>query len=292
MYLPHLHLAPTSTEPALAPGSARGSAPDDPHTTRTRAVWTAGDFDHIARGFAASAVEFIDRLGLRAGERVLDVACGTGNLALPAARAGARVTGLDIAPNLLETARRTADAEGLTIQFDEGNAEELPYPAASFDTVVTMFGAMFAARPERAAAELIRVTRPGGRIVMANWTAGGFVGQMLRAHVARVAPPPDVPGVLLWGDPAVVAERLGSAAEVATTRRTVTFTYPYPPAGTAALFRKWYGPTVRTFAAIDPDAQAAFQAELERLWTGANRATDGTTVVESEYLEVRAIVRG
>ena len=156
----------------------------DPATERIRATWTAGDFGRIAVGYAPGAAEFIARLDLAHGERVLDVACGTGNLALPAARAGANTTGIDIAPNLIAQAIESAAAEGISARFDVGDAEELPYADGSFDTVVSMFGAMFAARPTRAAAELLRVTRSGGRIAMANWTPTGFIGQMLRIIVA------------------------------------------------------------------------------------------------------------
>ena len=143
---------------------------EDPLTARARSVWTSGDFLPIARSFAPGAEEFITRLGLRPGEVVLDVACGTGNLAIPAALAGARVSGIDIAPNLIAEAQLEARAAGVAIAFEVGDAESLPYLQGQFDTTVTMFGAMFAYRPERAAAELLRVTRPNGRVAMANWT--------------------------------------------------------------------------------------------------------------------------
>lgn len=177
---------------------------EDPLTARARSVWTAGDFLPIARSFAPGAAEFIAGLALRPGESVLDVACGTGNLAIPAARAGARVVGIDIAPNLIAEARAEARAAGCAIAFEVGDAEALPYDDGQFDTTVTMFGAMFAYRPERAAAELLRVTRPGGRVAMANWTPEGFVGRMLRAHTAVVPPPPGVPSPLEWGKEDVV----------------------------------------------------------------------------------------
>jgi len=288
---------PTSSIAVCLDGSTAGRlrpipapvASEDPLVARTRAVWTAGDFDHIARGFTAGAVDFVERLRLAPGERVLDVACGTGNLALPAARAGAEVTGLDIAPNLLEHAREHAAAEGLEIWFDEGNAEELPYPDGAFDTVVTMFGAIFAPRPERTAGELRRVVRRGGRIVMANWTADGFVGLMLRAHVARVPAPAGVPSTLLWGNEETVRERLAGVASLRLTPRPISFVYPWSPLGVAELFRSYYGPTVRTVAALGPDDRVAFTRELEALWTAHNVATDGTTRVDTHYLEVAAV---
>jgi ubiquinone/menaquinone biosynthesis C-methylase UbiE len=171
----------------------------DPLTERVRATWTSGDFGRIAKGYEQGAAEFIARLGLTPGERVLDVACGTGNLSLPAARTGALVTGIDIAPNLIAQADENAARERLPISFEVGDAERLPYAAGAFATVVTMFGAMFAARPGQAAAELLRVTRRGGRIAMASWTPTGFIGDMLRATVRHVPAPPGIPSPLLWG---------------------------------------------------------------------------------------------
>lgn len=167
--------------------------------TRLKGMWMAGDFGQVAKMIEVAGEEFIARLSLKPGVLLLDVACGTGNLAIPAARAGAIVTGVDIATNLLEQARARAESEGLKIQFDEGDAENLPYPDSSFDLVVTMFGAMFAPRPDLVAAELKRVCRPGGRIVMANWTPEGFIGQMFKVTGKHAAPPPNMPSPLQWG---------------------------------------------------------------------------------------------
>jgi SAM-dependent methyltransferase len=273
--------------------AARSSGPTpDPLTERTRGTWTAGNFDRIAQHMTQGATQFVDRLGIRPRERVLDVACGSGNLALPAARAGAVVIGVDIAPALIAAARRRALAEDLDIWFEEGDAEGLPYPSGSFDTVVTMFGAMFAPRPERAAAELIRVTRPGGRIAMANWTPDGFISRMFKTTAAFLPPPSDAPSPLLWGDQARIAERLGGPIDTLTvTPRTFTFDFPYSPAGVVELFQAFYGPTVRAFDALEPEERAALRGELERLWREHNRATDGATRVEAEYVEVKAVVR-
>jgi len=272
----------------------RDAAPDmtDPLTERVRATWTAGDFGRIARGYARGSSEFIARLGLEPGERVLDVACGTGNLAIPAARTGASVTGIDIASNLIAQARARAAVDRLSIAFDIGDAEQLPYATGSFDTVVTMFGSMFAARPERATAELLRVTRSGGRIVMANWTPSGFVGEMLRATVKYAPAPLGIPSPLLWGtDDAVRARFAEGTASVVLTRRLMTFEYPLGPEEVANYFRLWYGPTLRAFAALDEANRDGLRRDLERLWTDHNRATDGTTRVQSEYLEVLAVVK-
>lgn len=264
----------------------------DPLTERTRATWTSGDFGRIAAGYVRGAGEFIARLELGAGERVLDVACGTGNLAIPAARTGAGVTGIDIAPNLVAQAKARAAAESLTIGFDVGDAEQLPYESGSFDASVTMFGAMFAARPERAAAELLRVTRSGGRVAMANWTPTGFIGQMLEATVAYAPAPAGIASPLLWGTEDAVRDRLGAGCRSLTlSRRIITFEYPVPPEQVVTEFRLWYGPTLRAFASLDEQGRDSLRRALEQLWTEHNRADDGTTRVESEYLEVVGVVR-
>lgn len=266
------------------------AAPDiDALKARMKATWMAGDFGLIARGYESGAAEFVRRLGLAPGTRVLDVACGTGNLALPAARAGAVVTGVDIATNLLEQARARAASEGLAARFDEGDAEKLPYPDASFDAVISMFGVMFAPRPELSAAELLRVCRPGGRVALANWTPGGFVGRMFKTIAGHVPPPAGVPSPIQWGDEAKVRERLGGGtSDLRTTPRLIELEFPFGPAEVVEFWRVYYGPTNRAFEALaaDPDKQAALRADLEQLWSGQNRAEGSTTRVESEYLEV------
>ena len=263
----------------------------DPIAERVRATWTSGDFGRIAKGYERGAGEFIARLSLVRGEPVLDVACGTGNLTLPAARLGASVTAIDIAPNLLAQAQVRAVRERLSVSFDLGDAERLPYAPATFQTVVTMFGAMFAARPDRAASELLRVTRPGGRIVMANWTPTGFIGDMLRTTVTYAAAPAGIPSPLLWGTEDAVRARLGGGVSSLTfTRRMITFEYPFDPAQVVSEFRLWYGPTLRAFASLDEVNREGLRRDLEQLWTENNRAKDGTTRVQSEYLEVVAVV--
>ena len=257
--------------------------------TRLKSMWMAGDFGQIANVIQAGADEFIASLGLKPGNRVLDVACGSGNLAIPAARTGARVTGVDIATNLLEQARARAEAEGLTIQFDEGDAESLPYDDGAFDVVITMFGAMFAPRPELVSSELVRVCEPGGRIAMANWTPAGFIGQMFKVTGKHVPPPPSMPSPLKWGDEETVRERLTNGiADLRLTSRMCAFKFPFPPADVVEFFRMYYGPTQRAFGALDENAQAALRKDLEQLWSDNNQATDGTTHIEAEYLEVLA----
>jgi SAM-dependent methyltransferase len=282
----------TSHDTVVRSHAADPGVTADPLTERVRATWTSGDFGRIAKGYERGAGEFITRLGLEPGERVLDVACGTGNLALPAARTGASVAGIDIAPNLIAQAEANAARERLAIAFEVGDAEQLPYAKGTFRTVVTMFGAMFAARPERAAAELLRVTRPGGRIAMASWTPSGFVGEMLKTTVRFAPPPAGVPSPLLWGTEDAVRDRLGAGAtSLEFTRRIISFDYPFPPEEVVHYFRLWYGPTLRAFAALDDAKRDELRRDLERLWADHNRASDGTTHVESEYLEVIAVVK-
>jgi ubiquinone/menaquinone biosynthesis C-methylase UbiE len=269
--------------------SATQSPEMDTLKAKLRSTWISGDFGQIARFLETEASEFIDRLGLKPGSKVLDVACGTGNLALPAARLGTNVTGVDIAPNLVEQARANAAREGLNAQFDEGDAEALPYEDASFDAVVTMYGAMFAPRPELVAAELKRVTRPGGMIAMGNWTPAGFIGQMFKVVGAHLPPPPSMPSPLLWGVEEKVRERFGDGVStIKTTPRIVNFAFPFSPSEVVEHFRVYYGPTNKAFAALDEKAQAALRKDLEELWTKHNQMTDGTTSVPAEYLEVVA----
>lgn len=255
-----------------------------------RTSWMAGDFGRIAAHTAQEAAEFVARINIAPGARVLDVACGTGNLAIPAAKRGAQVTGVDIAPNTLEQARARAAAEGVAATFDEGDAEQLPYADASFDVVMSMYGAMFAPRPELAAAELARVCKPGGLIAMANWTPGGFVGKSFAISASKLPPPDGVPAPVLWGDEATVRERLGRyAARLDMTRRNALFDYPFGARGMVEFFREYFGPTKVAFSRLDPEGQQAFAADLENLWREHNEAEGERTLVRAEYLEVHAV---
>ena len=255
-----------------------------------KAAWMAGDFGQIATYTADTAEEFVRRTPVQPGSRILDVACGTGNTAIPAARAGAQVTGVDIATNLLDQARNRAAREALHIDFEEGDAEELAYPDASFDMVLSMFGAMFAPRPERVAAELIRVVKPGGMIRMANWTPEGFVGQSFQLTARFVPPPPGVPAPALWGEEETLRRRLGSGIrKLDLARQRAVVSYPFSPREVVQLFRQYFGPTQATFARLDDHDRQALASELEALWMKHNKANDGTTRVELEYLDVTAI---
>jgi len=266
------------------------SAPDlDQLKSRMKATWMAGDFGQIANFTAQEAEAFVGRIGITPGARVLDVACGTGNTSLPAARAGASVTGVDIATNLLEQARKRTASQGLKADFREGDAEDLPFPDHSFDVVLSMFGAMFAPRPERVAAELLRVCRPGGVIAMANWSPQGFVGQNFQI-MARMVPPPPVPPPMLWGDEAVVRQRLGGGTkQINCTQQHLTFAYPFPPKEVVEFFRQYFGPTQMAFARLDEPGQAALRSQLEALYHEHNLAKNGGTEIHADYLDVRAI---
>jgi SAM-dependent methyltransferase len=257
---------------------------------RLKTTWESGDYGHFATYLVPGALEFLDRLALWPGIKMLDVACGAGQIAIPAARAGANVTGIDLADNLVAQARKRAEGEGLAIRFDQGDAEDLPYETGAFDLVVSLIGAMFAPRPERVAAELVRVCRPGGRIVMANWTPEGFVGQLFRTIGKHVPPPAIMPSPPRWGDEATVRERLKEGiADLALTRRMYPFAYPFPPRKVAEFYCEYYGPTNRAFASLDGTRRDALLAELEALWGQHNKAVDGGTHYLGEYLEVVAV---
>lgn len=258
--------------------------------SRLRNTWMAGNFGEIAKTFELGAREFVDRLSLTRGVKLLDVACGTGNTLIPAARAGAVVTGIDIAPNSIEQAIRWVAAERLTARFDIGDAEAMPYDDGSFDVVLSMFGAMFTPRPDVTVAELKRVCRSGGMIAMANWTPDGFIGQMFKVTAKHVPPPAGMPSPLLWGNDDAVAERFSDGiADLKTSRETLYFTLPFGPVETVEFFRLYYGPTQKAFESLDDEGRRHLRSDLEDLWSEHNTATDGTTKVESEYLTVRAI---
>lgn len=257
---------------------------------RLHDTWSAGDYGRIAEGLRDSAESFWADLGVVTGARVLDVACGTGQIAIPAARAGCVATGLDLCEPWIAQARARAAAEGLDVRFDVGDAEALPYGDGAFDVTVSLIGAMFAPRPERVAAEMARVTRPGGRIVMGNWMAGGFVGAMFRTVSAHV-PPPDMPAPLLWGDPATARARFEPhVSEVATREIAYRIAYDMAPDAVVAHYASCFGPVVGAMAALDGPGRTALAGDLERLWREHDRAgTPGRVAVESPLLVVEAV---
>lgn len=256
---------------------------------RLQHTWMAGDYDRFSRYMEASAREFYERLNLAPGSRLLDVGCGSGQLALMAAKDGLDVTGVDIAINWVERARDRAKAEGLSVRFEEADAESLPFEDATFDTVVSLIGAMFAPHPDRVARELLRVCTPGGTVAMANWTPQGFVGEMFKT-VSKFIAPSGMPSPTLWGDETTVRDRLGKGtSELQLNRRMYTFSYPFSPAEVVEFFRLYYGPTHLAFDSLTVDGQDRLRRELETLWSSHNRGGSGSTVVFAEYLEVIGI---
>lgn len=257
--------------------------------TRLKTIWMAGDYDRFSRYMESGARDFYERLNVAPGCRLLDVGCGSGQLALIAAKDGLEVTGVDIAGNLVARARARVQAEGLRARFEEADAEVLPFEDASFDVVVSLIGAMFAPRPDLVARELLRVCEPGGTIAMANWTPQGFVGQMFKA-VSKFIAPSGMPSPVLWGDEPTVRERLGKGlSELSLVRRHYTFTYPFPPSEVVEFFRLYYGPINQAFASLDADGCERLHQELEALWSSHNRAGMDCTTVFAEYLEVIGI---
>jgi len=254
--------------------------------TRQQAAWSAGDYAVVGTTLQIVGENLCEALDLRAGSRVLDVAAGNGNAALAAARRWCDVIATDYVPALLERARERAAADRLDIAFRDADAEALPFPDASFDAVVSTFGVMFTPDQERAAAEMVRVCRRGGKIGLANWTPEGFIGQLFRTIGKHVAPPPGAKSPALWGSPARLGELFDSReVSVEAAKRSFVFRYR-SPGHWLDVFKNYYGPVLKTFAALEPAAQAALLRDLMALIGRFNRSGDGTLVLPSEYLEV------
>ena len=255
---------------------------------RLKATWSTGDYDRFSRFMEKDAERFFRRLDIAPGTRLLDVACGAGQLALIAARAGVNVSACDIATNWLDKARERAASEGIEISFREGDAESLPYHDGQFDAVVSLIGVMFAPRPHLVAAELTRVCRPGGMIAMANWTPGGFIGQMFKTISKHIAPS-GMPAPVLWGDEVTVRERLRDGiADLRFAIQAYHFDYPFSPEKVVEFYRANYGPVSRAFAALDANGQKQLRTDLVQLWSTHNKANGDATKVDAEYLEVIA----
>jgi SAM-dependent methyltransferase len=254
--------------------------------SRQQAAWSSGDYALIGTTLQIVGEELCEALDLRAGQKVLDVAAGNGNAALAAARRWCDVVATDYVPALLERARERAAAERLAIEFREADAEALAFADASFDVVVSTFGVMFTPDQDRAAAEMLRVCRRGGRIGLANWTPDGFIGQLFQTIGRHVPPPPGAKSPALWGTRARIGELFGSAAtSIELARRHFVFRYR-SPAHWLDVFKNWYGPVLKAFAALEPPARAALERDLMALLGRFNRSGDGTLVVPAEYLEI------
>ncbi len=262
-----------------------------------KALWEKGDFTRIAETMRESGEQLAASFGIRKGLKVLDLGCGDGTTALPAAKLGADVTGVDIARNLVEAGNRRAKAAGLAnCRFQEGDACELrELQDRSFDLVVSIFGAMFAPKPLEVAKEMVRVTRPGGRIVMGNWIPNDptLVAQILKISSAYTPPPPEgFVSPMTWGVERNVTERFAGAGvaadKVSFARDTFTFRYPGAPAGFVAAFRTYYGPTMNAFDAAEKNGRAAeLQKELEALFESQNQTPrNGATTIQATFLRV------
>lgn len=254
-----------------------------------RKTWSEGDFAMIAGAVVKASEDLSEALEVLPGERVLDVACGSGNGAIAAARRSwGGVVGLDFVPALLERARERAAAERLEIEFVEGDAHELPFGDAEFDVTTSTFGAMFAPDHERCAAELLRVTRPGGRIGMANWVPDSGVGQIFITCATHAPPPPGVKPPLLWGTEEYLREYFGDGiSDLRIERKSSRQTFRSADHW-LEFFRAYFGPTKVAFERVGPEGEAALEADLRRLLEEANTAGERALVLEPEYLEVVA----
>ena len=254
--------------------------------TRQQAAWSSGDYAVVGTTLQIVGEELCEALDLRSGSTVLDVAAGNGNAALAAARRWCDVTATDYVPALLDRARLRAEADGLTIAFEAADAEALPFGDASFDAVISTFGVMFTPDQERAAAELLRVCKPGGKIGLANWTPDGFIGQLFKVIGGYVPPPAGARSPALWGTRARLDELFqAESASVRGAQRTFAFRYRSPQHW-LDVFKTYYGPVLKAFGALDPPAREALERDLNALIERFNRSGDGTMVVPSEYLEV------
>ena len=253
---------------------------------RQRAAWSTGNYAVVGTTLQIVGESLAEALDLRADERVLDVAAGNGNASLAAARRFCDVTSTDYVPALLESGKARAAAEGHAMKFLEADAENLPFANASFDVVMSTFGVMFTPDQDRAAKEMLRVCRPGGRIGLANWTPESFIGQVFKTIGKYIPPAPGIKSPALWGTQDRLTELFGKdATSVRTMRREFAFRYR-SPAHWLEVFRTYYGPMNRTFAALDAQRQVAFTQDLITLMADHNVSGDRTLVVPSGYLEV------
>jgi SAM-dependent methyltransferase len=251
---------------------------------KQQAAWASGDYAAIGSRGLLTAELLCEAVDLRAGERVLDVACGHGNAALAAARRFCQVTGVDYVPALLERARQRAQAEGLEVAFQEGDAEALPFPDASFDVVLSTCGAMFAPDQKRTAAELLRVCRPGGRIGMVNWVPDGYIGELFRTIGRYLPPPPGLRPPVEWGSEERLRELFGPEVTISAPRRTFRWRWPSPE-HQVEFFATFYGPTNRAVAALRADRAADLKADMVKVAASFNISGDDTLVLRQEYLE-------
>lgn len=258
---------------------------------KQKAVWEDGDYASFAKYMENGAIEVLDNWNISSGAKLLDVGCGSGQIAISAAKKGIQVTGIDIASNLIQYARERAAKSRLNAQFEVGDAECLPYENASFDIATSMFGAMFAPRPEVVSSEFARIIKPGGRLFMANWTAASMPAQMFKA-VAKIVPPPaGIQSPVLWGDEETVVSRLeNDFKDIKLEKKMYSqWQYPFPASDLVDLFRSCFGPVKRAFDVSEPSQQTTLHEELESIYTEHSEQQNGIlTVTGGEYLDVSA----
>jgi len=252
---------------------------------RQQATWSSGDYAVVGATSQIVGESLCEALDLRSGSRVLDVAAGSGNATLAAARRWCDVTSTDYVPSLLDKGRKRAEAEGHRVHFQQADAENLPFDDAHFDVVLSTFGVMFTPDQDKAASEMLRVCKPGGRIGLANWTPEGCVGQIFKTIGKYLPPPPGVKPPLLWGTEARLDELFAASATINAVNKHFVFRYRSPEHW-LEIFRAYYGPIVKAFAALDATNQSALQEDLMALMNRLNRSGDGTLVLPGEYLEV------
>jgi SAM-dependent methyltransferase len=258
---------------------------------RQQATWASGDYHMIGTQILLVAEQLIESLDVHSTDRVLDVATGSGNAALAAARRSCEVVGIDYVPSLLDRARERAIAEGVQAQFEDGDAEAIPFENDSFDVVASVFGSMFAPNQEAAAAELARVARSGGKIGLVAHTPEGYIGNLFKVIGKHVPPPTGLRSPILWGTEERLRDLFGDAiAELRLEKRHMTFRYRSPQTW-VDYWRRYYGPTLKAFEAVGEEGRAALEADLLENIARFNRADDGTMVVPSEYLEAVIVVR-
>jgi ubiquinone/menaquinone biosynthesis C-methylase UbiE len=271
-----------------AVATTRPAAPIDLKTVKTRqqGAWSSGDYAVVGTTLQIVGEELCEALDVRAGQKVLDVAAGNGNVALAAARRWCDVTATDYVPSLLERARERAAAERLDMMFREADAEALPFADESFDVVVSTFGVMFTPDQDAAAAELVRVCKHGGKIGMANWTPEGFIGQLFKTISKHLPPPAGVKSPALWGSRPRIAELFqGQAKSIDAMPKHFVFRYRSPQHW-LDVFKTYYGPLLKAFGALEPAGQAALQRDLFELIGRFNRSGDSAVIIPSEYLEI------
>jgi ubiquinone/menaquinone biosynthesis C-methylase UbiE len=280
------------TATALNPTHASPAAPDlAALKSKQQAAWSSGNYAIVGSTLQIVGEQLCEALDLRSGSKVLDVAAGNGMASLAAARRWCDVTSTDYVPALLERGRARAAAEGMEIEFREADAENLPFDANSFDTVLSTFGVMFTPNQDRAAAELARVCKRGGKIGLANWTPEGFIGQVFKTLGKYLPPPAGARSPAQWGTEARLKEMFGaSSSAIRAERRQFVFRY-HSPEHFLDIFKSYYGPILKAFAALDEANQQKLHLDLMMLIGSMNRADDGTMVVPSEYLEVVIIRR-